>query len=86
MKNSENKENAEKFIDFLCRPDIALENADYMASCSPVDEAAKQQDESITNNPITNPTAEDMKNMEIFLPMGDMASTYEMIWSDVSAS
>ncbi|HWQ51248.1 MAG TPA: spermidine/putrescine ABC transporter substrate-binding protein [Terriglobales bacterium] len=86
LKNAENKENGEKFIDFLCRPDIALENADYMASCSPVDEAAAQQDESITNNPITNPTAEDMKNMEIFLPMGDLAATYEKIWSDVSAS
>lgn len=86
LKNAENKENAEKFIDFLCRPDIALENADYMASCSPVNEAAAQQDESITNSPITNPTAEDMKNMEIFMPMGELASTYEKIWSDVSAS
>ena len=28
-KNAENKENAEKFINFLCRPDIALMNFEY---------------------------------------------------------
>jgi spermidine/putrescine transport system substrate-binding protein len=29
-KNAKNKENAEKFINFLCRPDIALMNFEYM--------------------------------------------------------
>lgn len=29
-KNAPNKENAEKFIDFMCRPDIALKNFEYI--------------------------------------------------------
>ena len=29
-KNAEHKENAEKFINFLCRPDIALMNFEYI--------------------------------------------------------
>ena len=29
-KNAEHKENAEKFINFLCRPDIALKNFEYI--------------------------------------------------------
>ena len=86
LKDAQNKANAEKFIDFLCRPDIALENADYLGSCSPIAEAAAEQDESITNNPITNPTAEDMEKLEVFHSMGELASTYEKIWSDVLAS
>ncbi|MBQ2698041.1 MAG: spermidine/putrescine ABC transporter substrate-binding protein, partial [Clostridia bacterium] len=32
LKNSENKENAEAFINFLCRPDIAQLNADYLGA------------------------------------------------------
>ena len=40
-KNAEHKENAEKFINFLCRPDIALMNFEYITYSTP-NEAARE--------------------------------------------
>ena len=34
-KNARNKENAEKFINFMCRPDIALMNFEYITYSNP---------------------------------------------------
>ena len=86
LKTAENKENGEKFIDFLCRPDVALLNADYLGSVSPVLEAAAEQDEEILNNPVVNPSAEKIEKYEIFIMPEGMADTYARIWSDVLAS
>ncbi len=86
LKDAENKENGEKFIDFLCRPDIAALNADYMGAASPITAVVAEQDPLITEDPIVNPTAEDLENLEVFYAMGDVAEKYEEIWSDVRAS
>ncbi|MBP5305792.1 MAG: ABC transporter substrate-binding protein, partial [Lachnospiraceae bacterium] len=50
-KNAEHKENAEKFINFLCRPDIALKNFEYITYSTPNTEAQKLiEDEDIRNS------------------------------------
>ena len=55
-KNAEHKENAEKFINFLCRPDIALMNFDYITYSTP-NEAAREliEDDDIRNSKIAFP-------------------------------
>ena len=40
-KNAKHKENAEKFINFICRPDIAKMNFDYITYSTP-NEAGRQ--------------------------------------------
>lgn len=86
LKDAENKANAEAFINFLCRPDIAQMNADYLGSASPVSEALANQDESIQNDPIVNPPAEELAKYEVFQMVEGAASLYEEIWSYVIAS
>ena len=56
IKNAPNKENAEKFIDFMCRPDIALMNFDYITYSTP-NKAAREliEDEEIRNSEIAFP-------------------------------
>ena len=56
LKNAPNKENAEKFIDFMCRPDIALQNFDYITYSTP-NTAAREliEDEEIKNSEIAFP-------------------------------
>ena len=44
LENAEHKEEAEKFIDFLCRPDIALMNAEYLESSTPNTAAYEELD------------------------------------------
>ena len=48
-----------KFINFLCRPDIALKNFEYITYSTP-NEAAREliEDESIRNSKIAFPDAE----------------------------
>ena len=55
-ENAEHKENAEKFINFLCRPDIALMNFEYITYSTP-NTAAREliEDESIRNSKIAFP-------------------------------
>lgn len=55
-KNAENVSNAEKFIDFMCRPDIALMNFDYITYSTPNDAARELiEDEDIKNSQIAFP-------------------------------
>ena len=86
LKDAENKANAEAFLNFLCRPDVAQMNADYMGSASPVSEALANQDESIRNDPIVNPPAAELAKYEVFQMVEGAASLYEEIWSYVLAS
>lgn len=49
-KNAENKEAAEKWINFLCRPDIAKKNFDYITYSTPNTGAYELSDEELQNN------------------------------------
>lgn len=86
LKNAENKENAEKFINFLCRDDIALMNAEYLGTASPVIGAMAQLPKEISENPVINPSAEDAAKYEVFLNNPELSSVYEEIWADVRFS
>lgn len=55
---AKNKENAEKLIDFLCRPDIAQRNCDYIFYSSPNEGAIELMGEEYTENPTVNPSDE----------------------------
>jgi spermidine/putrescine-binding protein len=83
LKDAPNKENAEKFIDFLCRDDIALKNAEYLGSTSPVTNALNQLPDEIKNSPVLNPSEEVLSRCEVLSNLGEMASVYDEIWSDV---
>ncbi|MDD3339242.1 MAG: extracellular solute-binding protein [Lachnospiraceae bacterium] len=87
-KNAENKENAEAFINFLCRGDIALKNFEYITYSTP-NKAAREliEDESIRNSSIAFPTAEDLKDCETYRFLGDdVDSYYNELWNKVKAS
>ena len=55
-KGSKNVENAEKWIDFMCRADIALKNFEYITYSTP-NVAAQEliEDEDIKNSPVAFP-------------------------------
>lgn len=85
LKSSKNKDNAEKFIDFLCRPDIAKRNAEYIGYSTPNDEALKTLSKETIENKALYPDEEDLKNFEVFVNVGDYTETYEKIWTDIIA-
>ena len=87
-KNAEHKENAEKFINFLCRPDIALMNFEYITYSTP-NEAAREliEDESIRNSEIAFPDLSKYDNLETFQYLGIEADqVYGDLWNKVKSS
>ena len=71
-KNAKHKENAEAFINFLCRPDIAKMNFDYITYSTP-NTAAREliEDPAIRNSKIAFPDASELERCETFLFLGD---------------
>lgn len=87
-KNAKNKENAEKFINFMCRPDIALMNFEYLTYATP-NKAARAliKDEETRNSKILFPNAEDLTNCETFQFLGDdVDSYYNELWNKVKSN
>jgi len=83
LENAEHKEEAEKFIDFLCRPDIALMNAEYLESSTPNTVAYEELDEEIKNDPVIYPSDEVVAKSEVFEDLSDYMSIYTSIWNAV---
>ena len=84
-KNAPNKENAEKFIDFMCRGDIALMNFDYITYSTPNIEAQNNiEDEDIKNSKIAFPDLSEYQNLETFTYLGEEGDElYNELWKEV---
>ena len=87
-KASKNKENAEAFINFMCRPDIALMNFDYITYSTPNDAArALIEDEAIRNSEIAFPDLSQYENMETFKYLGSEGDEiYNEYWKQVKSA
>lgn len=84
-KNAPNKENAEKFIDFMCRGDIAYMNFEYITYSTP-NTAAKEliTDEDIRNSEIAFPDLSKYNNLETFTYLGEEGDElYNNLWKEV---
>ena len=86
-KNAPNMENAEKFIDFMCREDVALKNFEYITYSTPNDAArALIEDEDIKNSKIAFPDLSQYNNLETFHYLGaDGDALYNELWKEVKA-
>ena len=83
---AQNKENAEKWIDFLCRPDIALKNFEYITYATPNKAAKEMLDEELQNNKAVFPDTEQLTNCEVFQYLGDDADMmYSSLWKEVKS-
>lgn len=87
-KNAPNKENAEKFIDFMCRGDIALLNFEYITYSTPNTAAqALIEDEDIRNSKIAFPDLSKYNNLEVFSYLGeDAEALYNELWKEVKSN
>lgn len=77
--SAKNKENAEKLINFLCRPDIAQKNCEYIWYSSPNTAAIEAMGEVYTGNPVMNPAEETVAGCEYYHDLE--ASTALVIWN-----
>ena len=85
--NAPNKENAEKWINFLCRPDIAKKNFEYITYPTPNKGAFDLLDADLQNNKAVFPDTDSLKNCEVFQYLGtDVDSIYNEYWKEVKSN
>ncbi len=87
-KNAPNKENAEKFLDFLCRPEIALMNFEYITYSTPNEKARELiEDPAIRNSEIAFPGDSILSRCETFTYLGEDADeVYNQLWREVKSN
>jgi len=84
-KDAQNVDNAHKFIDFMCRPDIAVINFDYLGYQTPNTAVRDlEENEEFKNSPIAFPDPAIYENQETYKYLGnDMDSYYNRLWMQV---
>ncbi len=81
---SRNKEAAEMYINFLCEPAVAADNAMVIGYSTPVLPAQDLLPDEIKNDPIRYPSAEILANTEAFNVLPDELNTaMDKAWSDM---
>lgn len=79
--SSPHKREAEMYINFLCRTDIALMNAEYIGYSTPHVEAQQLLDPEIGQNENFYPPEEILKKTEIFLTLPQETGAYmDRLW------
>lgn len=87
-KNAKHVENAEKFLNFLCRPDIALMNFEYITYSTP-NTAAQEliEDPDIRSSKVAFPTEDMLKDCETFAFLGDENDIiYNELWNQIKSN
>jgi spermidine/putrescine transport system substrate-binding protein len=85
-KTGKHQKEAELFINFMCDPQIAFNNTDYIGYATPNTEVMKMLDPALTSDRSAYPEAEDLKNSEIFEYPGDeINKEYNRIWTEIKA-
>ena len=86
-KNARNKENAEKWIDFLCRPDIAKRNFEYITYATPNRGAFELLDPELQQNKAVFPDWDSLQDAEVYQYLGDeVDSLYNELWKEVKSN
>ena len=87
-KNAKHKENAEKWINFLCRPDIAAKNFEYITYTTPNEGALALLDPEYTENKAVFPDMEEvLKKGEVFSYLGEKdEAKYNDRWKKIKVS
>lgn len=83
-KNAKHKENAEKFINFLCDPENAEQNVEYIGYSTPNTAAYELLPEDIKNDKVAYPDEESLKNCEVFIDLpSKILRKYDEAWLEI---
>jgi spermidine/putrescine transport system substrate-binding protein len=85
-RGSRNKAEAEAFINFMSRPDIALLNTLYVGYSTVNAGAFSQLPDDWRYCEVYWPLGEDMTNMQVMLHLGDFTIEYDRAWTEILAA
>ena len=82
-KGTQHKEAAECFINFMCEPEIAQMNMDYIYYSSPIRQVVENLDEEQAANGALNPPQDVIARCEYYNDISDAMDLYEGIWMEI---
>ena len=82
-KSSQHIAEAQQFIDFMCRPDVAQMNFEYIYYASPIQQVADGLSEEDAASATINPSEEVIARCEYYNDVSDCMSLYENAWMEV---
>ena len=83
----QNKEAAEAYIDFLCRPEICGENLEYLGYSVPIDGATDYMDPEAVANPVAYPDDKTLSRGAAFLNLpAETSQLMDSLWLKVKTS
>ena len=84
--NSNNKEAAELFINYMCEPSVGLANCDYIGYSTPITAVWEQLDDDLKYNEIAYPGEEVMNKAEVFTTLPDeINAALDSQWSEMKS-
>ena len=86
-KGCTNKEGAEAFINFLCRPEICGQNLEYLGYSAPISAAKEYMDPAVAESEVAYPDAGTLSRGESFsaLPT-ETSQLMDSLWLSVKTS
>ncbi|MBR1422856.1 MAG: ABC transporter substrate-binding protein [Ruminococcus sp.] len=87
-KSAQNKEAAEMYINFMCEPDIAYANIDYICYSTPHSAAYDMLDDDVKNDPVSYPDEEFIATKTtVFTNLSDEASKQmQQLWTEMKSA
>lgn len=86
-KTCKHSENAEKFLDFLCRKDIAAMNFDYVYYATPNQVLYTSMDVELQENTTAFPPMDVLNNCEILKSLDEESTArYNELWKEMKAA
>ncbi len=85
--SAKQKEAAEMYINFMCEPDIAFANIDYICYSTPHSAAFDMLDEEVQNDPVSYPDSEFIANKTtVFVNLSDDANEMmSQLWTEMKS-
>lgn len=81
------QENAEKFLSFLCREDIAMKNFEYVYYATPNKAVVESLDEETKSDPTIFPPQEVLENCEVLSSLDDKSTAlYNDLWKQLKSN
>lgn len=85
-KNCKNTEAAAKFLDFLCREDVATKNFEYIYYSTPNEAVVANMDDALRNDPAIVPTDAETQNCEVCVQADEKTTKlYNDLWKELKA-
>lgn len=84
--NARNKEAAEIFINYMCEPDVAQLNIEYIGYSTPIPAVWEMLEDELKYSPVAYPSAEVMENAEVFEVLSDeVNAAMDAQWSEMKS-